>query len=954
MRKNHDGNLYLSRICSAFFALLVLLGGSPLGAQTQLGSISGTVKSSDDVTLPEASVTLEGPSMMGRQVVKSDSFGRFRFPGIPPGKDYTIEVSRDGFQGKRYVGFTVEIGQTTLVRIDLETAEISDEISVSATFVPLLDSTTSATSTHFGLDFLENLPVGERSWEDVVLFAPGVVDGSVAGRGNMFSSRGSAVVDNQSAFDGVVNTSAQTNTEGAGIAFETIEQIQVLSGALPAEIGNVSGLYANLVTKSGGNRHQGEGAFYFVNEDLQSDNVSSSLAQAGLEPTLITDYEDWALNLGGPIAKDKLWFNVSAGRRSTSTDISGFPEDETFDNDYRFAKLTWQPRQQHTFVVMYNDHDTNVNHFATVPLSQHTPEATRRKPGENEILKLKWAGSLTNKGLLEIDLAANDQKSSLLAQEGSGPANFDLVTGLLSGGAFQENVFGDSRDQARAAFSWFRGGARGSHELKIGIDYEDSTTDIFSSNDRSPVLAHLLFAGAPGLALFSNSAAGVLTSASIEGLHAYIQDSWQVSNRLTLNLGLRFNSWTGAFPPQTSPAFTYGSNVDIPAITLDQELEALSWSSLEPRIAGTIVLDEDGRSLVRLGLSRYHSGIATSFFNLANPVGFSSSTHAWADSNGDLFADPDEVFPALAQTFASPGAIDPDLEQPYTDEITLSYARKLSSDVSLNLNAFYRETQDLVEDTNISADESSFVPVVIPDAGPDTIPNTADDGTRTVFNQVADFNNILQLTNPELAARESKGLEVVVTKRLSNRWQALGSLVWQESTGTVGNSILTSLGNSASFNDPNARLNLDGALPLDREWQARLLGTYEGPFGILLSGHLSFLTGVPIYRELTVSLNQGAIVVVADPKDTHREEDLLNLDLRVEKSFALGDQRPARLGLSLEVLNLLNGDAVTRSSSTGGTYDVARSSFFAPAGGFAAPQEIQAPRMIRVGAQIRF
>jgi hypothetical protein len=283
----------------------------------------------------------------------------------------------------------------------------------------------------------------------------------------------------------------------------------------------------------------------------------------------------------------------------------------------------------------------------------------------------------------------------------------------------------------------------------------------------------------------------------------------------------------------------------------------------------------------------------------------------------------------------------------------VGFERQLFADFSLTVNAFYRESKDLVEDTNISAGDGSFVAVQIPDAGPDTILGSSDDGTLTVFDQIANFDNVLQLTNPGSAERETNGIEVIATKRLSDDWQTLASLVWQEATGTIGNNFLNSLGSSTSFNDPNTRLNRDGPLPLDREWQAKVIGTYLGPFGFAFTGYFQYLDGVPIYREVTVSLTQGAVTVVADPKGTHREEDLTQLDLRIEKLVSFGGWR-AELGLSLDVLNVFNENAVTRSSPMGGTYVVANGTYLPPAGGFAAPQEIQAPRILRIGARLRF
>ncbi len=97
--------------------------------------------------------------------------------------------------------------------------------------------------------------------------------------------------------------------------------------------------------------------------------------------------------------------------------------------------------------------------------------------------------------------------------------------------------------------------------------------------------------------------------------------------------------------------------------------------------------------------------------------------------------------------FTGGAPVDPDLEQPLTDEITVGFERQLFRDFSLAVNAFYRESDDLVDDVNISVGPSSFVPVEFPDVGLDGVPGTGDDGTLTAFNQISDFINQVQITN---------------------------------------------------------------------------------------------------------------------------------------------------------------------------------------------------------------
>jgi outer membrane receptor protein involved in Fe transport len=232
------------------------------------------------------------------------------------------------------------------------------------------------------------------------------------------------------------------------------------------------------------------------------------------------------------------------------------------------------------------------------------------------------------------------------------------------------------------------------------------------------------------------------------------------------------------------------------------------------------------------------------------------------------------------------------------------------------------------------------MPMDIVDPGPDGIPGTGDDQTLTVFQQIADFASPQYIANVDLAKREYKGVELIANKRLSGKWQAMASLVWQDGTGTMGTDFNNSKGWSYAFDDPNKLINVEGPLTLNREWQLKLMGTWLAPAGFFVSGYWSYQTGYPLFRFLPVALNQGTINVIADPKDTWLNDDLSRLDLRVEKVFSLGS-RPTELGLILDVFNAFNESGVTARS--GNTSD-----------GFNRPLAVQTPRTLRFGARVRF
>jgi hypothetical protein len=272
-------------------------------------------------------------------------------------------------------------------------------------------------------------------------------------------------------------------------------------------------------------------------------------------------------------------------------------------------------------------------------------------------------------------------------------------------------------------------------------------------------------------------------------------------------------------------------------------------------------------------------------------------------------------------------------------------SKEIAADSAIIFNGTWRRDRNLIDDVNITTQPSDYTVVPYPDPGPDGRPGTADDRALPVFNQSVGLGrpNLLQVTNPDGAEREYKSLEAIVVKRMSNRWQGMLSMVWQSAAGNVQTNRADASGNSSAYNDPNSTINMYGPTVLDANWQAKLMATYVAPFDISLSGYYLQQSGAPMYRTLSIQLAQGGpIPIVADPKDTYREDSLSRLDLRAEKAFTFG-RRATKVSVLFDVFNTFNAAAITN-----------RNEATLPAGGFRRPLSVQPPRTARLGARIRF
>src|SRR5262249_54504339 len=154
-----------------------------------------------------------------------------------------------------------------------------------------------------------------------------------------------------------------------------------------------------------------------------------------------------------------------------------------------------------------------------------------------------------------------------------------------------------------------------------------------------------------------------------------------------------------------------------------------------------------------------------------------------------------------------------------------------------------------------------------------------------------------------------KGLELTLSKRMSNRWQLLGSYVWSRLEGdqAVRYNDAPSNGSDPAAgdpNNPNTLINANGRGNNDQPHAFKLIGSYQAPWGINLGANYQALSGLPRNRILRVSLTQGATDIRADPSGTYRADFLNLLSFRADKSFKLGGGH--RASFIAEAHNLLN------------------------------------------------
>jgi hypothetical protein len=314
--------------------------------------------------------------------------------------------------------------------------------------------------------------------------------------------------------------------------------------------------------------------------------------------------------------------------------------------------------------------------------------------------------------------------------------------------------------------------------------------------------------------------------------------------------------------------------------------------------------------------------------NAADPQLRTTVLYRWRDLNGNRDYDPGEVNldPTLgvaaggdfvSQSGGSNTVANPNERDPVSHELSLTLERELMANFALRVSGIYSRYQDVYRTVNVLRPYESYnIPVTRPDPGPDGRPDTADDpGTSFTYYEFPvtlsgrQFERFT-LTNDPNMDQQYKTLDLSLLKRLSNRWQLLvgysltrldNPLLPGRTAGGTGQNV-----HSGDFH-PNAEINTAARY---WDWDAKVSGVYIFPGQISVSAQLLHEAGTPFAREVLFRGGRTipSITLNVEPIGTRRLENVNQLDLRVEKSFAVRERQ--KLAVRMNIYNALNTNTV--------------------------------------------
>ncbi|MBM3294582.1 MAG: TonB-dependent receptor, partial [Candidatus Aminicenantes bacterium] len=590
---------------------VLLLAALAAGQVTQTGTLIGTVYDNEKQPLPGVTVSISSPALiLPKMEMVTTERGFYRFPALPPGL-YKITYSLPNFKTLIRENVRVTIGETTTIDGLLEMSALSESITVTGQS-PTVDVQRTTLSASMTKEVLQALPVA-RTLGTFFNMTPGVTASTV---------HGSAERDNTYNLDGVNVTDPVTGTQAGSFSIDIMEELSVQTAGLPAEYGSVRGGVVNVVTKSGGNIWSGTGSFYFRNDKFQSDNTKGTVFE-GQKSGFDFEYEP-GINFGGPIIRDKIWFYGNFSLQKSQEYSPGYPYDKQPENTpldffrtYPYGKLTWQMTDKDKLVLSYNYSDY-IRHHRGAGISQ-TEETTWNQTTPIHTLNSQFSHFFSSDLYMNVKAAAMFYQLNLTAKNNL-PNIYDttLLRNYQSYG--YDDIYRRNRIQAVSDATYFVDNWFGRHEFKAGVEGEYSWDSRYRRHNLDP---------ATGLGPFFYVRNGVpdyvihyqdLTRKDAKFVFSgFVQDFWTPFERLTLNLGLRFDHQEGIIPRQGEDraTVTYGGKVYDPSVK--EAFKPLIWNTLSPRFGLVFDLTNDDKTVLKASWSRYYIANIMQFFVWVNP-----------------------------------------------------------------------------------------------------------------------------------------------------------------------------------------------------------------------------------------------------------------------------------------------------------------------------------------------
>ena len=974
-------------------ALGVVLLNSLVFAQAPVGgaALNGTITDPSGASIAGAKVTATNASTGLNRTTSTTNAGLFSFPDLPVGS-YELSVEQSGFKTAKRTGIALAVGSVATLDIALEIGATQETVSVTSE-VPVVEATRSQTSTVVTTQAVADLPINGRNFLDFTVLTPGVSrDATRTGDLSFGGQRGtsnSLLVDGSDAnniFFGQSSGRAGTGRNPYSFSQDAVQEFQVNTNGYAAEIGRAGGGVINVITKSGTNDFHGTAFEFFRDKAMNANSWENN--RRGI-PKRAYHFNQFGGNLGGPVWKNKLFFFFDYdGQRNTTPNPVFFqvpvpsdalsqqgaqmlqkyltPYSNALNNDVYLGKVDWNITDSQRLSVRYN-----ANRFVGQNFENTGPSSAAEHTGNSNVTTDNIAASHT---MTLGALSVLESRFVFTRDDEPGLANSTSPEAVVRQNGTTELSIGRNSFSPRytnvKTYQWTESFSHqlGRHSLKFGVDMDfQQIGNFFPGNFSGSYVFNSLadFASDKPFsytqAFAGSGTAGPLSEPSVNEYSFYAQDSWRVTERLTLNYGIRYDFFDYAQPAVHNP------DPGLAAMGLDTKRIPLDQNNVGPRLGFAYRLDNSGKTVIRGGYGIYYGRTPSILTGTAiTQNGIQVQTYT-------LFNN----FPTYPNVLSAPPTLSrtpdiyvfaPNYVQPLTEQWSFNLERQLGNDYGITIGYLGVRGEHLTSTRDINLYPEVPVQGTITGVGPVTFyrhpgrvnPNF---GRISLFDSGADsiyHGGFIQLTK-----RFSRSFQVqtsyTFSKVIDDAPDFTSVVVGTDDAKNAQNTLQPNLERGPGNADVRHRFVFSGVWDIDyakslsnpiarailRGYQLSTISTVQSgrPYNILVGGDVN---------------NDGNTRTDRPPyvgRNTIYGPNFLDVDMRVTRDFALYAER-LKLRMMFEAFNLTNRanfSSFTTSSLLTTLYNFnSATNVFSPAAGYLSRVATADPRILQLAAKITF
>ncbi len=822
----------MSRLSSLACLLALYLLAAPVvlaqgGAD---GAIQGTVTDQTGAVVPGAIVTFKSLATGLERAVSSDDAGRFRLPALLPGT-YKAHCEMAGFTTAEVGEVIVNVGRTTDVNFILRPAGTTETVTVS-TIAPLVETTKTDVGGVVEGREVANLPLNGRTFSSLAIMIPGARPVSswdpTKSRIGAVSIAGGGGRNINTTIDGIDN---KDNTVGGyvqNITLEGVQEFALKTQRFSAADGRSQGGLLSIVTKSGSNTARGSFFAFFRDRSLNTSDYFTKKA-GGRKPDF--SREQFGGSVGGPVAKDKLFFFFTFERlqeeqftiipsttrqevellKTNNISFYGFTAKpasqvpQPYTSNLLTARLDWTINADNNAYLSWNrnrdrtENDRGPNDLTTTDFSTN----------RNELISLVW-NSIVSPTVVNQFVAGYSYWNNLKDTDQLTPVivNFPGIRLGTDTNIPQGSV--QKKWQVKNTINW----NRGAHGFKFGVDYVYQP--LLGGFFRFNPVPSITFFHSPSTILTNKTLypQGFATPGMLSGISAasgnpdftlpgaahmfawFVQNDWKIGRKLTLNMGLRYDrdyNLVGGSTQNKNRTYLILKQIKNPITdgwVSGDKLPEDDANNFSPRIGFAYDFTGEGRTVIRGGYGLYYDQVFLNIplfsIQMANPVIYGTLLSLANSSvgRGDLatFKLGDPIPPAPQSPTEVPNGtmgriIDPNYASPMSQHFNIGFAHQIDNNYVLEVD--YTHVLNTHESRRLRLNPRRV-------RADGTNPRVLEDAFATAGlprNRLGDI-----VAEASVNRSRYDGLNIQIRKRLSRGFSFQVSYTLSESLGWAGSS----------------------------------------------------------------------------------------------------------------------------------------------------------------------